>query len=230
MTSSPGAARRNGSIAAVIFDCDGVLVDSRAANAAFYNQILAHFNKEPLTEEQLTYVHSQTVYESLAYLFQGDSRLIEAERFWRTMDYGPITKMLTLQPGLIECLKDLHGRFKTAIATNRTTTMGGLLRRFGLERYFDLVVTSLDVRNPKPHPEAIQKILAFFGLNSREACYIGDSAVDEETARRAGVLFIAYRNEALRADHHLSDFAELIPLLERLADTFPPRGAHRETS
>ncbi len=229
MTSRHGAARRNGSIEAVIFDCDGVLVDSRAANAAFYNQILAHFNKEPLTEAQLTYVHSQTVYESLAYLFQGDSRLPEAERFWRTMDYGPINQMLTLQPGLIECLKDLHGRFKTAIATNRTTTMGGLLRRFGLERYFDLVVTSLDVRNPKPHPEAIQKILSFFGLNSREACYIGDSTVDEETAKRAGVLFIAYRNEDLPAEHHLSDFAELIPLLERLADTSTSPGAHRES-
>jgi HAD superfamily hydrolase (TIGR01509 family) len=146
------------------------------------------------------------------------------------MDYGPINQMLTLQPGLIECLKDLHGRFKTAIATNRTTTMGGLLRRFGLERYFDLVVTSLDVRNPKPHPEAIQKILSCFGLNSREACYIGDSAVDEETARRAGVLFIAYRNEDLPAEHHLSDFAELIPLLERLADTSTSPGAHRESS
>jgi HAD superfamily hydrolase (TIGR01509 family) len=230
MTSTHEAARRNGSIEAVIFDCDGVLVDSRAANAAFYNQILAHFEKGPLTEAQLSYVHSQTVYESLAYLFQGDSRLPEAERFWRTMDYGPINKMLTLQPGLIDCLQDLHGRFKTAIATNRTTTMGGLLRRFGLEPYFDLVVTSLDVRNPKPHPEAIQKILSFFRLNIWEACYIGDSTVDEETARRAGVLFIAYRNEDLRADHHLSNFAELIPLLERLPDASTPGGAHRESS
>ena len=230
MTSNSDAARRNGPIEAVVFDCDGVLVDSRAANAAFYNQILAHFKKEPLTAAQLTYVHSQTVYESLAYLFQGDSRLPEAERFWRSMDYGPINKMLTLQPGLIDCLQDLHGRFKTAIATNRTTTMGGLLRRFGLERYFDLVVTSLDVRYPKPHPEAIQKILSFFGLTSREACYIGDSTVDEETARRAGVLFIAYRNGDLRADHHLSDFAELIPLLERLSHSSAPRGAHLENS
>jgi len=107
--------------------------------------------------------------------------------------------------------------------------MGGLLRRFGLERYFDLVVTSLDVRKPKPDPEAIQKILSLFGLNSREACYIGDSAVDEETARRAGVLFIAYRNEDLRADHHLGDFAALIPLLERLSHQSNPRGVHRES-
>jgi phosphoglycolate phosphatase len=214
-----------GLIKVVIFDCDGVLVESRAANAVFYNQILAHFNKATLTDTQLTYVHARTVYESLAYLFQGDSRLPEAEHYWRTMDYGPINRLLTLQPGLIECLAELHGRFKTAIATNRTTTMPGLLRRFDLERHFDLVVTSLDVRQSKPHPEAIHKILSFFGVSNRQACYVGDSTVDEETARRAEVLFIAYRNENLRTDHHLSHFSELIHLLERLspaADPAPP--------
>jgi phosphoglycolate phosphatase-like HAD superfamily hydrolase len=209
-------------IKVVIFDCDGVLVESRAANAAFYNQILAHFNKEPLTDTQLTYVHARTVYESLAYLFQGDSRLPEVERFWRTMDYGPINSLLTLQPGLIECLAELHGRFKTAIATNRTTTMAGLLRRFGIEGHFDLVVTSLDVREPKPHPEAVRKILSFFGVTNRQACYVGDSTVDEETAWRAEVRFIAYRNESLQADHHVSHLSELIPLLDRLS---PAHGA-----
>jgi len=216
-------------IKVVIFDCDGVLVESRAANAAFYNQILAHFNKEPLTDAQLTYVHARTVYESLAYLFQGDSRLPEAERFWRTMDYGPINRLLTLQPGLIECLAGLHDRFKTAVATNRTTTMTGLLRRLGLERHFDLVVTSLDVRQPKPHPEAVHKILAFFGVTNRQACYVGDSTVDQETAARAEVRFIAYRNENLRADHHLSHFSELIPLLERLSPALDPAPAPPES-
>jgi phosphoglycolate phosphatase len=204
-------------IKAVVFDCDGVLVDSRVANAAFYNQILAHFNKTPLTDDQLAYVHSHTVYESLAFLFREDSRLVEAERFWRTMDYEPINALLSLQPGLIECLETLYGRFKTAIATNRTTTMPGLLQRFGLDRYFDLVITSQDVSHPKPHPESLHKIFSFFNITNRQACYIGDSSVDQETARRAGVLFIAYGNEGLEADHHLSHFSELRPLLEKLA-------------
>ena len=215
MTSTHGSGRRNGSIEAVIFDCDGVLVDSRAANAAFYNQILAHFNKEPLTETQLTYVHSQTVYESLAYLFQGDSRLPEAERFWRTMDYGPINKMLTLQPGLVDCLQDLHGRFKTAIATNRTNTMSRLLREFGLADRFDLVVTSLDVERPKPFPDPLFKILAQFKAAPRQSLFVGDSDVDERTARAAGVPFVAYCNPSLAAEHHIQCLKDLRTVLER---------------
>jgi HAD superfamily hydrolase (TIGR01549 family) len=201
----------------VIFDCDGVLLDSRAANAAFYNVILARFDKGPLTEEQLTYVHSHTVHESLEYLFREDGLLQQAERFWQEMDYEPIVGLLRLQPGLIECLETLCTRYRTAIATSRTHTMHEVLRKFGLQRYFELVITSLDVRHPKPHPESLNRIISHFETSAREACYIGDSVVDLETARRANVPFVAYRNRALEADHHLSDFFELIPLLERLS-------------
>jgi phosphoglycolate phosphatase len=184
--------RDDGAIKAVIFDCDGVLVDSRKANAHLYNQFLSHFNKGMLSGEQL-----------------------EAKRLWQEMDYQPLIDLLTLEPGLLECLKKLTHRYRTAIATNRTRTMKQLLQTFGLDPYFDMVVTSLDVRHPKPHPESLKKILSSFDLTPEAACYIGDSDVDRETSQRAGVLFIAYRNEQLEADHYISHFNELIPLLEQ---------------
>jgi HAD superfamily hydrolase (TIGR01549 family) len=131
------------------------------------------------------------------------------------MDYEPLIELLTLQPGLMECLELLRRNYKTAIATSRTRTMGQLLERFGLNPYFDLVVTSLDVHNPKPHPESVNKILSYFDITPEEACYIGDSDVDRETSERAGVLFVAYRNEELKAAHHVSHFDELIPILKQ---------------
>ena len=143
-----------------------------------------------------------------------DSRLIEeAKRLWQEMDYGPLIDLLALEPGLIECLEKLTARYRTAIATSRTRTMKQLLQRFGLEPYFDMVVTSLDVRHPKPHPESLNKILSSFEIPPQAACYVGDSDVDRETSQRADVLFISYRNEELKADHYISHFNELIPLL-----------------
>jgi phosphoglycolate phosphatase-like HAD superfamily hydrolase len=143
-TVDKGNFGSDGAIKAVIFDCDGVIVDSRAANASLYNQFLSHFNKEPLNEDQLNYVHCHTLQESLKFLL-GDDRLIrEAERVWQEMDYEPLIELLTLQPGLMECLELLRRHYKTAIATSRTRTMGQLLERFELNPYFDLVVTSLD--------------------------------------------------------------------------------------
>jgi len=199
----------------VIFDCDGVIVDSRTANEHLYNQFLAHFHKDPLSEEQLDYVHCHTLQESLEYLL-GDEKLIEeAQQLWQEMDYQPLIDLLTLEPGLLECLEQISQCYKTAIATSRTRTMKQLLQKFRLDQYFDLVVTSLDVSDPKPHPESLFKILSFFKLTSREACYIGDSDVDRKTSQGAGVLFIAYRNEHLDADHYISHFDQLIPLLEQ---------------
>ena len=55
----------------VAFDCDGVLFDSQQANIAFYNAILAHFDRPPLGPEAVDYIHSHTVGESLEHLFQG---------------------------------------------------------------------------------------------------------------------------------------------------------------
>ncbi|MGD8253650.1 MAG: HAD family hydrolase [Syntrophobacterales bacterium] len=210
-----GYSGSDGVIKAVIFDCDGVIVDSRAANASLYNQFLSHFNKEPLNEDQLNYVHCHTLQESLKFLLGDDSLIREAERLWQEMDYEPLIELLTLQPGLMECLELLRLHYKTAIATSRTRTMGQLLKRFGLNPYFDLVVTSLDVNHPKPHPESVNKILSYLDITPNEACYIGDSDVDRETSERAGVLFIAYCNEELKAAHHVSHFDELIPILEQ---------------
>ena len=214
-TLTKGNFGSDGAIKAVIFDCDGVIVDSRAANASLYNQFLSHFNKEPLNEDQLNYVHCHTLQESLKFLLGDDSLIREAERLWQEMDYEPLIDLLTLQPGLMECLELLRRQYKTAIATSRTRTMGQLLEKFGLNPYFDLVVTSLDVYHPKPHPESVNKILSYLDITPDEACYIGDSDVDRETSARAGVLFIAYCNAELKAAHHVSHFDELISILKQ---------------
>ena len=47
----------------IIYDCDGVLFDSKEANEAFYNHILDHFGMPPLEPEQLEFVYSSTVRE-----------------------------------------------------------------------------------------------------------------------------------------------------------------------
>ena len=89
----------------------------------------------------------------------------------------------------------------------------------GLTEFFDLVVSSLDVEHPKPHPESLFKILDFFQVGPERILYVGDSVVDEETARRAGVPFVAFGNEALKAYRHVRAMAEIRALLK---DSVPP--------
>lgn len=202
----------------VAFDCDGVLFDSRQANIAFYNTILARFEQPWLSPQAEDYVHSHTVWESLTYIFRGCADLEAITAYARTVDYQPFIPMMVEEPHLRAFLSFLRPRCFTALATNRTTTTRAVLDYHGLTDRFDLVVSASDVSHPKPHPEAFGRILDYFGLAPREALYIGDSDVDEAFAANASVELVAFRNPRLQAAHYLDSFAagpELIRKLNR---------------
>jgi phosphoglycolate phosphatase len=200
----------------IAFDCDGVLFDSRQANIAFYSAILQEFGQPPLTPAAIDYVHSHTVFESVDYLFQGYPDLEAVRQFSRTLDYHPFIPMMVEEPYLREFLGFLRPTFASALATNRATTTRAVLEYHRLADQFDLVVSAMDVSNPKPHPESFWRILQHFGLEPREAIYIGDSRVDEAFAKNAGVPLVAYRNPELQAAYHLDSFAAAPALITSL--------------
>ena len=111
-------------------------------------------------------------------------------------------------------LEKLRPQIKTAIATNRTDTMDRLLAEFELDGYFDLVVTSSDVKRPKPHPDELLKILDHFDLVSHQVIYVGDSRLDELAAKAAGIPLVAYRNRELAAEYHINNLGEIEELLD----------------
>jgi phosphoglycolate phosphatase len=209
----------------VAFDCDGVLFDSQQANIAFYNAILAHFDRPPLGPEAVDYIHSHTVWESLHHIFNGYPDLAAVLTFARSFDYSPFISMMVEEPFLREFFQFLRPGCYVALATNRTTTTRAVLTHHGLADNFDLVVSAQDVSNPKPHPESFVRILEHFCLSPQEAIFIGDSRVDEQFAANAGVPFVAYRNPGLTANYHLNSFAAGPDLIRGLVgnQTFEPR-------
>lgn len=205
-------------IGLLMFDCDGVLFDSRQANVLFYNDLLRRFGRPPMSEADTDYVHVHTAWESVARLFRDDPRLVE--EVWRApgLDYAPYIGHMVPEPTLRGLLEDLRGRCRLAVCTNRTTTIGAVLEQHGLAAFFDLVVSALDVPRPKPHPDQLIRALETFGLPAQAALYVGDSAVDMEAARAAGVPFVAYRNPELAAASHIERLAELRPLVAARLD------------
>jgi len=205
----------------VVFDCDGVMFDSRQANDAYYNHILAHFGRRPMSAEESHYVHMNTARESVAYLFRNDPRFEEAEAYRRGLSYLPFISKMKMEPYLKSFLAYLKPAYRTAIATNRSDTMNQVLEEHGLQKDFDLVVTSLDVARPKPAPDSLVKILGHFGVSPLEAIYIGDSEIDERTAKASGVPLVAYKNRTLSADYYVEGFSEIEVLLEKGRRTYP---------
>jgi len=182
-------------IRCVVYDCDGVLFDSLEANTKLYNDLCALVGRDPLKEEEMQYVHTHTVFEALHFIFGKEDDLekkaLEILK-QKQVDLKNYVIYLKMEPHLLQALESLKEKgILRAINTNRTTSMKYIMERFNLWPYFEMVVTALDVKNPKPHPESIEKIVRELNLNKEEAIFVGDSDVDQQTAKSSGIKFIA---------------------------------------
>lgn len=196
-------------LAGVIFDCDGVLVDSRDANRMYYNLIREGLGMLPITPEEEDYVHMHSVTECLARIIPAE-RMQEADVVRANLNYEDIFPYIFLEDGLVELLEHLAGRgIRMAVHTNRTTTVERLLLHFEIDRFFAPVISAGSLKRPKPDPEGVHRILDAWGLPSETVAYIGDSALDERSAAAAGVPFWSYKNPGLAAAMFVPDFATL---------------------
>ena len=194
----------------VIFDCDGVMFDSKNANRVYYNQMLEKFGYPPMDAEELEYVHMHHVMDSVRHIFRNyPEDLDAADAYRRGVDYTPYLQHMIMEPDLLDFLHFIRPQFKTAISTNRTSTMGPVLQMFRLADLFDKVVTPFDVAQPKPHPEALHQILAHFQCSVAESIYIGDSQVDRDHTAAVGMRLIAFKNRELPAEYHVQSFMEI---------------------
>ena len=208
-------------ISAVIFDCDGVMFDSKQANVNFYNHLLDRFDLPPMDEKETAFVHMATGSDSVKHIFRKTDYFEKAEAYRMQVDYNPFIRDMLIEPGLIKLLKHLKAEYRLGVATNRSNTIEEVLKQNGLTELFEIVISSLDVKHPKPHPEALLKILEFFGLLSMEAVYIGDSSVDYETAEAAKVPFIAFRNDHLQTPYKVESMDEIVGVLKEMEKSIP---------
>ena len=207
----------DGKIRCVIYDCDGVLFDSLEANAKLYNDLCAMVGRGPLREEEIQYVHTHTVFEAIHFIF-GKENDLEKKALeilkQKKIDLKNYVSYLKMEPHLVEVLEKLKGKgMLRAVNTNRTTSMPYIMERFNLWPYFEMVVTALDVKNPKPHPESIEKIIEAFKLKKEEAVFVGDSDVDKQTAESSGVRFVAYKNREIANDLLIEDHLDLLVII-----------------
>ena len=200
-------------ISLIAFDCDGVLFDTARMNRLYYNAILNHLGMPDMAPKQFEFIHMHTVKESLIFLFGRNERLKKAEAFRQTMSYDPFLKEMEMEPYLIPLLEKLRPKFKTAIATNRTDTMDRVLEEFKIKKYFDLVICAKDVPRPKPYPDPLLKVLDHFQIEPEQALYVGDSKLDKDAAKAAGIPFIAYGDSSLSAEYHIGSLKEIEDIL-----------------
>lgn len=200
----------------IIFDCDGVMFQSIKANQKYYNSLLEYFGRPPMNKKELEYVHIHNVMDSVLYIFRNyPDKPEDIHTYRKKISYHPFLKYMEIEPDLVYFLDETKPRYNLAIATNRTDTMEPLLEEFGLTGYFGIVKTASNSKRPKPTADPLLEVLEYFGNTVDEAIFIGDSAVDEETAKNCGMQLIAFKNKALDSTCHIENFTELLKLLPR---------------
>ncbi len=202
----------------VIFDCDGVMFDSKDANRMYYNHILEAMGRPPMTEKEVDYVHIHNVMDSVRYILRKYPEDIpRADEYRQEVDYQPFLRYMNMEDGLVDFLNFLLDDYELAISTNRTNTMESILAMFNLSDYFPKVMTAMNSPRPKPHPDALLEILDHYGRRVEEAIYIGDSIIDQEHAASAGMDLIAFKNPELKAAYHVNSFHEVsaLPLFSK---------------
>ena len=206
---------------AVIYDCDGVILDSLESNYIFYNRVMDFLGRPELDRTDLEarrVLHTYSFNAVMDYFFTGDERRDDALAFAKTIHYRDLAPFMRMEEGFVETLDSLKGKVALAVCTNRAISMEMIIEDFGLSGYFDAVMTAGRVSNPKPHPEPLLKLLEELDLERDQVLFVGDSAVDMQAAQAAGVPFVAYKSDlpALAGIRHHRELLDIPGLAHQL--------------
>jgi phosphoglycolate phosphatase len=200
---------------AVIFDVDGVLVDSFNANLKYYQDLFIYAGYPAPTKAEYQRMHSKTLKENIK-LFLDSASDDEIDRVWQIgADRVSIrypTELLKVPDDLTAVLNFLSKKYQLAIVTARIKFRDRIKEVSQLSNFshlFKVIVDYEDTANHKPHPEPLLLAAKKLGIKPEEAVYIGDSESDIEAAHAAGMKIISYPKKLKGADGWISKFSQL---------------------
>lgn len=172
----------------IVFDLDGTLVNAYEAITKSFNYTMRKLHY-PLMD---AYIIRRAVGwgdEGLLKKFVKKSDLIKALSIYRRHHKQSLVKWSILLPQAQRVLIYLRRKgYKLAVASNRPTSFSQVLIRYlGIKKYFDYVLCADKLRNIKPHPQILRKIMKKLRVVPKETVFVGDMVIDAITARRAKV-------------------------------------------
>ncbi|MBP3731278.1 MAG: HAD family hydrolase [Mailhella sp.] len=193
----------------IIFDCDGVVIDSRDANISYYNFLRDFLGLPHLTMEQETFVQAATVNQAIDAIVPKPLRPLLRDAARHISYEKDILPRISCYPGLHDALRLCKSAgIRTGMATNRSDGMEKLLTQCRLHGFFDPIVLASDVPHPKPAPDGALLICSRWGARPSQLLFIGDSISDKGAADSAGIPFLSFQTQGL-AEHAIADFATL---------------------
>jgi beta-phosphoglucomutase len=208
-------------IRTVIFDMDGVLVDTEPLHHDAFFRHFAELGIDMSPAEYATFLGSSTrnVYQQLKAQY-GLSGEVEAlidrkrEHFAKSFDEDTTLELL---PGARELVLDLHraGVPLQLASSAANVTIHRVFTRFELYPYFDNLVSGEDFPQSKPNPAIFLRAAELAGIPPQNCLVIEDSANGVTAAKAAGMYCVGYKSEhstgqdLYHADQIVTDLSQL---------------------
>ncbi|WP_294822025.1 HAD family phosphatase [uncultured Flavobacterium sp.] len=208
-------------ITTVIFDMDGVIVDTEPVHYFAYNQHFRHLNIDVTDEMYASFTGNSTknVYQKLKETFRLLDEVDGLVDYKRELFNNAFDQKedLDLLPGVKDLIVDLHGNGMQLVlaSSSAKVTINRVFTRFGLYPYFSHIVSGEDFPRSKPHPAIFLKAAELSGSPIEECIVIEDSTNGITAAKAAGIYCIGYKSEnavmqeLAEADRIISHFNEL---------------------
>lgn len=198
----------------VIFDMDGVIVDSHAAHIRTWKKVLLSLGKS-VTDADLDFVRQGGRRQDILRYFLGDLEAGQVQALCHKKDLlfrneAENVKMVSGVRGLLEELT--HAGVPTGLAScGSMARVHHLLSRLQLRKYFMAVVTGDEVRVGKPDPEIFHKAAGQMHVHPAESIVFEDSVSGVQAAKAAGMKCVG-----------IADRQQTPPLLRAGADCVLP--------
>lgn len=172
----------------VIFDLDGTLIDSYEGIKDALNYAVRKFGKKPWDLKEV----KKRVGRGLEILIEeamGKDYVEEGVKLFREKYSKIYLKKTKILPSVKETIEYLYKKnILLAIASNKPSDFTKkIMENFGFSNHFSAIYGPFEVKNLKPHPEMIFKILKDLDVKNEEALYVGDMILDAETAKNARI-------------------------------------------
>lgn len=198
-------------IKGIVFDCDGVIVDSEPYFAKGTADQLAQFNI-PFDEEvfeKATGGTASLMSEMLIAKYPQINQSVEkfTEDFYVFTNRYLMSDELEPMPGFVDFVKENYKKgIRMVVASSSPYYyVEHKLKLFGVFDYFDKVVSADDISHTKPHPEIYLKAVEKLGMNKDEVIAIEDSTNGIKSAKSAGLYCIGLKASEVIQDTHEAD-------------------------
>lgn len=207
-------------INAVIFDLDGVLIDSEPMHCMADNQLLKELGIE--TPENYLDRFAGWTDSAMWQAIKTDYNITQSIALLKELQLPVKLKLLHQSefqaiPGAAEFLRDIKtAHIPIAIASSSPKLfIEAVIKKIKIEQYFDFLVSGEDVERSKPEPDIFLKAAQLLNVNPTECLVVEDSKSGTLGAKKAGMLCIGYRNpnsgnqDLSAADIIISDFNDI---------------------